>query len=283
MSSSRPPRIEDRRTAKLGEIGRQLKLPGFRPGKVPDRVLRQRYGTAVMAEVLEDSVNEATQQVLSERGPARGDPAEGRRQVPARGRRRRLRTWRSASRSSSYPTSRRRTSLPDLAHPVEGRALRPMQVRASALADIASPGRRCLTAGGRGPPGRGKGETLMVDYTGRIDGDRLPRRRWHGCRYRGGGPELHPRLHRAARGHVSPGETQARSTSRSRPITAPKTWPAKTAQFEIVAKTLKTASLPEIDAMRWRRRSASTRSKTCKVGDQPPDAARVRRHEPACA
>ena len=60
--------IEDRRSAKLVEIGRQLKLPGFRPGKVPDKVVRQRYGTAVMAEVLEDSVNQATQQVLSDRG-----------------------------------------------------------------------------------------------------------------------------------------------------------------------------------------------------------------------
>ena len=31
-------------------------------------VVRQRYGTAVMSEVLEESVNSATQQVLSERG-----------------------------------------------------------------------------------------------------------------------------------------------------------------------------------------------------------------------
>ena len=31
-------------------------------------VVRQRYGTAVMAEVLEESVNAATQQVLTDRG-----------------------------------------------------------------------------------------------------------------------------------------------------------------------------------------------------------------------
>ena len=31
-------------------------------------MVRQRYGTAVTAEVLEESVSEATQQVLSERG-----------------------------------------------------------------------------------------------------------------------------------------------------------------------------------------------------------------------
>ncbi len=104
--------IEDRRSAKLGEIGRQSKLPGFRPGKVPDRVLRQRYGTAVMAEVLEDSVNEATQQVLSDRGLRAGDPAQGGREEPARSQPTRRRTSSSASRWSCCPRSRRPISPP---------------------------------------------------------------------------------------------------------------------------------------------------------------------------
>ncbi len=60
--------IEQRRAARLTDLGRTLRLPGFRPGKVPLPVVRQRYGTAVTAEVLEESVNRATQQVLSERG-----------------------------------------------------------------------------------------------------------------------------------------------------------------------------------------------------------------------
>ena len=60
--------IEQRRTARLTDLGRTLRLPGFRPGKVPLPVVRQRYGTAVTTEVLEESVNRATQQVLSERG-----------------------------------------------------------------------------------------------------------------------------------------------------------------------------------------------------------------------
>ena len=60
--------IEDKRTKRLAEIGKTVKLPGFRPGKVPMAVVRQRYGTAVMAEVLEESVNAATQQVLTDRG-----------------------------------------------------------------------------------------------------------------------------------------------------------------------------------------------------------------------
>ena len=60
--------LDSRRDARLADLGKQLRLPGFRPGKVPLPVVRQRYGTAVDAEVLEESVNEATQQVLSERG-----------------------------------------------------------------------------------------------------------------------------------------------------------------------------------------------------------------------
>ncbi len=60
--------IEDKRSKRLAELGKTVKLPGFRPGKVPLSVVRQRFGTAVMSEVLEESVNSATQQVLTDRG-----------------------------------------------------------------------------------------------------------------------------------------------------------------------------------------------------------------------
>jgi len=60
--------MESKRTAKLAEVGKTVRLPGFRPGKVPLTVVRQRYGSAINSEVLEESVNAATQQVLSDRG-----------------------------------------------------------------------------------------------------------------------------------------------------------------------------------------------------------------------
>jgi len=60
--------IETRRAQRLTELSRTLRLPGFRPGKVPMPIIRQRYGTAVSAEVLEESVSEATRQVLTDRG-----------------------------------------------------------------------------------------------------------------------------------------------------------------------------------------------------------------------
>ena len=48
------------------EIGRQVKLPGFRPGKVPLAVLRQRYGSSVMGEVLERAVNDGSNEAMRE-------------------------------------------------------------------------------------------------------------------------------------------------------------------------------------------------------------------------
>ena len=54
--------------AKLAEYGKTIKLPGFRPGKVPMDLLKQRYGKAVLGEVLESAVNDSTQKALNEKG-----------------------------------------------------------------------------------------------------------------------------------------------------------------------------------------------------------------------
>jgi len=58
--------IEQRMTSRLSEIGRSVRLPGFRPGKVPMTVLRKRYGSAVMSEVLERAVNDTSGEALRE-------------------------------------------------------------------------------------------------------------------------------------------------------------------------------------------------------------------------
>jgi len=60
--------LESRRAERLATLGKTLRLPGFRPGKVPLPIVKQRFGSAVSAEVVEQSVSEATQKVLSERG-----------------------------------------------------------------------------------------------------------------------------------------------------------------------------------------------------------------------
>jgi trigger factor len=59
--------IEKRMTSRLNEIGRTVRLPGFRPGKVPMKVLKKRYGPAVMSEVLERAVNDTSNEALRSR------------------------------------------------------------------------------------------------------------------------------------------------------------------------------------------------------------------------
>jgi len=60
--------IASSREKRLSEIAKTVSLPGFRPGKVPMSIVRQRYGTAVMGEVLEQSVGDASRKVVSDRG-----------------------------------------------------------------------------------------------------------------------------------------------------------------------------------------------------------------------
>ncbi len=53
---------------KLEEYGAGMRLPGFRPGKAPMKILRQRFGRAVEGEILEATINRGAQQAIEERG-----------------------------------------------------------------------------------------------------------------------------------------------------------------------------------------------------------------------
>jgi trigger factor len=59
--------IEQRLRNRLTELSKSVRLPGFRPGKVPMSVLQQRYGQSVMGEVLEETVNASSSETLRER------------------------------------------------------------------------------------------------------------------------------------------------------------------------------------------------------------------------
>ncbi len=44
---------------RLAKLARTVKLPGFRPGKVPIKMVAATYGAQVQAEVMNDKVGEA--------------------------------------------------------------------------------------------------------------------------------------------------------------------------------------------------------------------------------
>jgi trigger factor len=54
--------------AKLDQLKDQVRLNGFRPGKVPVAHLKRLYGRAVMAEMIETAVREANAQIVTDRG-----------------------------------------------------------------------------------------------------------------------------------------------------------------------------------------------------------------------
>jgi trigger factor len=58
--------IEDQVAHRLEELKGRVRMPGFRPGKVPVALLRKQYGRSVMGEVLEQAVNQGSQKAIAD-------------------------------------------------------------------------------------------------------------------------------------------------------------------------------------------------------------------------
>ena len=58
--------LAEKVSSRLGEIGRTIQLRGFRPGKVPMQILRQRFGASVLGEVLESTVQATSADAIRE-------------------------------------------------------------------------------------------------------------------------------------------------------------------------------------------------------------------------
>jgi len=60
--------IADKVDARLEKLKGEVRLPGFRPGKVPTSLVKKRFGQAVLGEVLESAVQDSSKQAMDERG-----------------------------------------------------------------------------------------------------------------------------------------------------------------------------------------------------------------------
>lgn len=228
--------IEQKRTAKLLEIGKSIRLPGFRPGKVPANLVRQRYGTAVMAEVLEESVNDATRQVLDDRGlrPAAQPKVDVKEIADAK----------------DLQFTVEVELLPDVAMPDFG-ALHLTRYKAEpgaeevdkALGEIASrqEGREAVTE----DRGAQVGDTLTVDFVGKVDGVPFAGGTGTDMAVKLGGSGFIPGFSEGMEG-MKPGE------SRTIDVTFPEEYHAKelagkAATFELTAKTLEQPKPAELN------------------------------------
>lgn len=227
--------IAGRRSKRLAELGRDLRLPGFRPGKVPASVLTQRFGAGVTAEVLEQSVQEATQAVLTERGlrAATQPQIELVSVDPARDLEFRLEL-------ELFPD----ITLPDFAaiEIVRLKAEPSEEQVARSLTDIARRQRELVD---EEPRPANEGDILTIDFVGKADGVAFP-----------GGSGTDMNVEVAGQGFI-PGFTEqleglAPGESRTIEVTFPAdygvaTLAGKAATFEISAKGLKREVLPAAD------------------------------------
>jgi trigger factor len=60
--------IETRINDRISTLATEVKMPGFRPGKVPPSVVKSRYGKQVLGEVLQASLDEATRKIIDDNG-----------------------------------------------------------------------------------------------------------------------------------------------------------------------------------------------------------------------
>ena len=68
--------IEDQKTRRFTQIAKTAKLPGFRPGKVPDKIIHQKYGDKVIQEVLSDLLDSTYIESIREKNLKPAGPPE---------------------------------------------------------------------------------------------------------------------------------------------------------------------------------------------------------------
>ena len=59
-------RVETRIQERMREMGRTVRMKGFRPGKIPPRLIEQRFGSQVRSEVMGDVIGKSFQQAVTE-------------------------------------------------------------------------------------------------------------------------------------------------------------------------------------------------------------------------
>jgi len=233
--------IEGRRMARLTELGKNLRLPGFRPGKVPLSVVKQRYGTAVIAEVLEESVNEATQKVITDRGlrPAVQPKVDLEGFTPP---------VNAVDKDLEFKVELE--LLPDIQMP-DFSAIALTRYRSDATPEAVDRALTQIATRNRDlqdvdqDRGAEKGEVLTVDFVGKIDGEAFPGGTATDAPVEVAGPGFIPGFTEQLEG-VKVGETRTIN------VTFPADYGAeavagKDATFDITVKALKHPVVPAID------------------------------------
>jgi trigger factor len=218
------------------QLGKDMKLPGFRKGKVPPEMVVQRLGRqTVLTEALQSSLGDWYERAMVESGvnPV-GDPKLDLSDLPEEGKPLRfsievaVRPRAELGEYKGLEVGRPEPEVPEEAVETEINRLREGFARLNPVERAAQ-----------------QGDVLLIDFEGSIDGEPFEGGTAHDYLLELGEGRVLPELEKGLEG-AEPGE------ERQVPVTFPDDYQSeevagKTAQFDVTVKEVREKELPELD------------------------------------
>ena len=229
--------IEGEFQKRLARLAKTVKLPGFRPGKVPLKMVAQQYGPQVRSDVISDAVQSSFNDAVREQnlrvaGYPRIEPRTG--ATPAEG------TLEFSAVFEVYPE----IAIGDIAGvEIERPQVEVTPADVDRTLDVLRRQRATFAPAARGAQ---DGDRVLVDFTGTIDGVEFPGGQAKDFTIVPGEGRMLPEFEAAIAG-MAVGET------RTFPLTVPadyhgKDVAGKTAQFALTVKEVAVPNVPPLDS-----------------------------------
>lgn len=157
--------IESKIGDRLSDLARSARLPGFRPGKVPLAILKRKFGDAVRGEILDHALSDSSRQAMTDRGirPATQPSIK----VTAFGDGKDLEYTLSLDVMPDIkPMDFSKLTLERLVVPVDESKVTEALKRIAASRKTTKPAPAAHTAA--------RGDVVVIDFVGRVDGQEFP-------------------------------------------------------------------------------------------------------------
>jgi len=220
---------------RLKKLARNVKMPGFRPGKVPMKLLAQTYGPQLRSEVLGDAVQKSFTEAVREANlKVAGQPRIEPNKEPASGALEFSATFEVYPEFKIGDVSSVSIDRPQLEvdEPAVDKTIEILRKQRVSYADAARPAQ--------------DGDRVTVDFSGSIGGESFAGGKAEGFALVLGEGRMLPEFEAAA-GGAAPGESKTFS------VTFPQDYhgkevAGKTAEFALTLKKVEQARLPALDA-----------------------------------
>jgi trigger factor len=228
-------RVERAYEDRIKQLATRVRVPGFRPGKAPIKVIKQQYGDSARAEAINDIVRETWPQALTQTqiNPAGAPQFEIRAEKPGE-------ALSYTATFEVYPD----VKLEQLgALAVQKPVVEVTEADVDRLVENLRKSRR--TWGDAGRPAQ-SGDQVVVDFVGRLDGEEFQGGKGDNVEIEIGANQFLPDLENALIGHAKgdafTADVHFPDDYRAEPLRG------KTAQFEVNLKDVRAAQLPAVDA-----------------------------------